>query len=270
MKKKIIVTGGSGFIGTNLIEFYKEKYEILNVDIKYPRNKDHQKFWKKVDILNEDSLTKVFSEFQPNYIFHMAARTDLDGENLEDYNANIDGVKNILYAIQNINSLEKIIFASSRLVCEIGYEPKDEFDYKPSTVYGESKIIGEKIVREYKDLKANWLIVRPTSLWGPWFDVPYKNFFDIIEKGFYYHPKNKQIFKKFGFVLNSVYILDKLIYNSSLNTKTVYLSDFDDLEVKKWANLISNNFHGKNVKEIPFFILKICITSTPNPPQFPS
>ncbi|MGY0408121.1 MAG: NAD-dependent epimerase/dehydratase family protein [Polaribacter sp.] len=257
MKKRILVTGGSGFIGTNIIEFYKDNCDVLNIDIEAPRNINHTHYWKKIDILNSESLNKVFSSFKPDFVLHMAARTDLDGENLEDYDANIKGVENIIKATNNTLSIKKIIFASSRLVCEIGYEPKDEFDYKPSTIYGESKIIGEKIVRKAEITNADWLLVRPTSLWGPWFGVPYKNFFDIIERQLYFHPKGEKIYKKFGFVLNCVHILDVLLKNDTLNERTIYLSDFKELEVKEWADIISNHFHGKKVKQIPFFVLKM-------------
>lgn len=257
MKSRILVTGGSGFIGTNIIEFYKETCKVLNIDIVAPRNKNHIPYWKNVDILDIISLQNAFSNFKPEFVLHMAARTDLNGGSLNEYNANIKGVENIIEAVNNTSSIKKIIFASSRLVCEIGYEPKDEFDYKPSSIYGESKILGEKIVRESKMPNVDWLIVRPTSLWGPWFDIPYKNFFDAIEKKYYYHPKSIKIYKKFGFVLNSVYILNKLLQDNSLNTKTVYLSDYNQLEVKNWANLISNHFHNQDVKEISFAILKI-------------
>tara|TARA_R110001606_G_scaffold69735_5_gene159454 strand:+ start:1765 stop:2730 length:966 start_codon:yes stop_codon:yes gene_type:complete len=254
--KRILVTGGSGFIGTNIIDFYKDSSIVLNLDIKEPKNPAHLKYWEKQDILELESLIKAFKKFKPDFVLHMAARTDLDGRDLLDYDANINGVKNIIEAVNSTPSIKKIIFASSRLVCEIGYEPKNEFDYKPTTVYGESKIIGEKIVRETEILNADWLIVRPTSLWGPWFGIPYRTFFDTIEKKLYYHPKDKKVYKKFGFVLNSVHILNVLLHESSLNTKTVYLSDFKDLEVKAWADLISNHFHDQNVKQIPFFILK--------------
>jgi nucleoside-diphosphate-sugar epimerase len=257
MKKKIIVTGGSGFIGTNIIEFYKDKHEVLNLDIESPRNIKHKKYWREINILDAKSLNNVFLQFQPDYVIHMAARTDLDGKSLEEYRANVKGVENVIIATNKTPSIKKIIFASSRLVCEIGYEPKDEFDYKPSTIYGESKIIGEKIVRDSKIENANWIIVRPTSLWGPWFGAPYKNFFDIIERKLYFHPKGDKIHKKFGFVLNCVSILDALLKDDTLNKKTVYLSDFDELEVKIWADMISNCFHNTKVKQIPYFVLKI-------------
>ena len=256
MQERILVTGGSGFIGTNIIDFYKDSSVVLNLDIKEPRNSAHIDYWGKQDILERDTLIKAFKRFKPDFVLHMAARTDLDGKELLDYDSNINGVKNIIEAVNSTPSIKKIIFASSRLVCKIGYEPKNEFDYKPTTVYGESKIIGEKIVRETKFLNADWLIVRPTSLWGPWFGIPYRTFFDTIEKKLYFHPKDKKVYKKFGFVLNSVHILNVLLRENSLNTKTVYLSDFKDLEVKAWADLISNHFHNQNVKQIPFFILK--------------
>lgn len=256
MKKRILVTGGSGFIGTNIIEFYKNDFEVLSIDFLKPRNENHIGYWKNVDILDEDSIISVFKDFQPHYVFHMAARTDLDGKTLEDYNANIQGVNNIIRALSYCSSLEKTIFASSRLVCEIGYNPKDEFDYKPSTVYGESKIVGEKIVRESKELNSDWIIVRPTSLWGPWFDIPYKSFFDSINKKVYVHPKGIAIHKKFGYVQNSVHIMDKLLYDKELNGHTVYLSDFKTLEVKEWADIISLKFHGKKVKTVPIQVLR--------------
>lgn len=254
---KILITGGSGFIGTNLVEFYKDNFEVLNLDCKEPRNKEHLAYWKKLNILDKNHLINQFKGFQPDFVLHMGARTDLEGETLKEYDANIQGVINIIEAINQTKSIKKVIFASSRLVCEIGYKPKDEFDYKPSTVYGESKIIGENIVRESKLRDTDWVIVRPTSLWGPWFDIPYKNFFDSINKKVYMHPKGKTIFKKFGFVNNCVFILDKLIKDNSLNGKTVYLSDFKLLEVKNWADLISQNFHGKDVKTVPFFLLRL-------------
>ncbi|GAA4891316.1 NAD(P)-dependent oxidoreductase [Flaviramulus aquimarinus] len=257
MKKRILVTGGSGFIGTNIIEFYKDNFEVVSIDCAKPRNKNHIGFWKNVDILDEKLTISVFKDFQPHYVFHMAARTDLEGKTLKDYSANIQGVENVIKALNYSSSLEKVIFASSRLVCEIGYNPKDEYDYKPSTIYGESKIIGEKIVRDSKELTSNWVIVRPTSLWGPWFDIPYKSFFDSINKKVYVHPKGLEIHKKFGYVENCVHIMDKLIYDKELNGQTIYLSDFKTLEVKQWADIISQKFHGKKVKSVPIQVLKL-------------
>lgn len=254
--KKILITGGSGFIGTNLIEFYKDKVDVLNIDIVKPRNNEHIQYWKQVDIIDHKELYSVVKEFNPDVVIHMAARTDLDGKSLEEYSANIQGVKNIIEVTNKIDNITKVIFASSRLVSKIGYKPQDELDYCPTTIYGESKVIGEKLVRENKEFSKKWILLRPTSIWGPWFDIPYKNFFTTIEKNRYVHPKNRKIHKLFGYVKNAVYIIDKLIDNDELNSRTVYLSDFEALEVNNWADLISHKFHKKNVNQVPLFILK--------------
>lgn len=254
---RILITGGSGFIGTNLVEYYKDSDNIVNIDIAKPRNKDHDKYWKELDILNFDELKEFCSKFKPEFIIHMAARTDLDGKNIEAYDANILGVKNIIEVAESLKNVKKVIFASSRLVCKIGYQPRDEYDYCPTTLYGQSKMIGEKIVRNSNIKNFDWVIVRPTSIWGPWFDVPYKNFFDTISKRRYFHPKNQTILKSFGFVGNSIFIIDQILKKDKLlSNKTIYLCDYKPLNIQNWANLISKGFGFSNVKELPLFLLK--------------
>ena len=262
---KILVTGGSGFIGTNLIDFYlKRNFEIYNIDIKKPRNKKHYKNWIKLDILDKNTLISYITKLQPEYIFHMAARTDLLGKNIDEYKANIEGVENLLEAIKTLKSLKKIIFFSSMLVCEIGYSPKAISDYKPSTAYGKSKMIGEKIVLHFfksshKSLnkKINWIIVRPTSIWGPWFSAPYKEFFRLIIKSKYFHPGRLDIFRSFGFVLNTVYQLDKLAFSKNISAKEnfFYLADYNPISIRVWANLIQKKVGAKKIKTAPVFVL---------------
>jgi nucleoside-diphosphate-sugar epimerase len=72
-KQKIIITGGSGFIGTNLVEHYKDNYEVLNIDIVSPRNNAHKIYWEKIDILDNEHLVEAFKEFRPDFLFHMAS-----------------------------------------------------------------------------------------------------------------------------------------------------------------------------------------------------
>ncbi len=135
---KVAITGGSGFIGTNLVErFLAKGWDVLNLDVAQPRNDQQASYWKRADILDRDSIIESLSDYQPKIVLHMAARTDLD-ENLDirGYAANIDGVANVIEAVRRAGSVERTLFASSRLVFEIGYTPKSEVDYKPSTLYG--------------------------------------------------------------------------------------------------------------------------------------
>ena len=170
---KILLTGGSGFVGTNLLEkLVNEGYEVLNIDIEKPKDKNHLKYWQNIDITNLILLKESIDNFAPNYIVHLAARTDLDGKSLQDYNSNILGVENLMNVANELETLKKIIITSSMLVCYGGYYPKDQFDYAPSTVYGESKVKTEEIVWKNKPL-CDWAIIRPFFYLGAmvWYTV---------------------------------------------------------------------------------------------------
>jgi nucleoside-diphosphate-sugar epimerase len=257
---RIFITGGSGFIGTNLVEFFsRSNVEVINYDTKPPRNPLHHLYWHQGDLLNPNELRSTVQNFSPDIILHMAARTDLRGSTLEEYAVNTDGVENLIAAVDGLSSLQRIIFASSRLVCKIGYQPKDEFDYCPTTIYGQSKVLGERIVRNsLSRLGCVSIIVRPTSIWGPWFDIPYKNFFLAISTGRYFHPGQHQISKSYGFVGNTVYELDKLIHASeeAISGMTIYLADYPPIEVSEMANMIQKEFGAPIIKNYGLRVLR--------------
>ena len=178
---KLLITGGSGFIGTNLINHLLKlkEYILLSIDVNQPKIEEHKHLWKLVDICDVTLLKKTIKEFQPDYVIHLAARTDLLGKELLSYNANIGGVINLLDALEEVPNLKRAIFASSMYVCEPGYMPKDSEDYAPHTLYGESKVKTEKIIKS-RNPQYIWSIFRPTSIWGPWVGEPYDKFFRIV------------------------------------------------------------------------------------------
>jgi GlcNAc-P-P-Und epimerase len=256
---KILVTGGSGFIGTNLIEHYKSiGDEVFSIDIKHPRNIEHIDQWHKVDILDKDKLTTIIKEIEPNIVFHMAARTDLNGLNVDSYDVNTKGIENLISALNEIKTLDFVVFASSMLVCRLGYKPSSEVDYCPNTPYGESKVIGEGLIRS-SNIRFPWVIVRPTSIWGPWFATPYRDFFDMIRKGFYVHPKGVRVRRSYGFIYNSIFQLSRIAdrLNDSLVGKTIYLADYQPIELKSWSENIQKSLKVREVKEAPMLLFKV-------------
>jgi len=258
---RVFITGGSGFIGTNLVQSLIDKgNQVVNYDIKAPRNTNHGSFWVRGDIRDLHILNEELGKFNPEYYVHLAARTDLDGKDIIDYSANTEGVRNVIKSTEKCPSLKRVIFTSSRLVCKIGYQPKADDDYCPDTFYGESKVIGERLVRENaSNIPCTWLLLRPTSIWGPWFDTPYKEFFLSILNSYYYHPRGQRILKSFGYVGNSVYMIEKMLLcdKSLVQGKTLYLTDYPPIEVKEWAGLIANNSGHRAPLEIPLFLLKM-------------
>ena len=248
------MTGGSGFVGTNLVgHFASAGAEVVNFDIVPPRNESHIAYWKRVDILDLCGLDTYIARFQPEIVLHMAARTDLYGQSREDYVTNIAGVSNLIKCLRQSASPRLVIFASSMLVCRLGYLPNHELDFCPSTAYGLSKSIGEKLVRKEAESIFPWIILRPTSLWGPWFSTPYRDFFSAIGKGRYFHPRGTEIRRSYGFVLNSVRQIERLIDldGSDLVGRAVYLADYQPTELSSWAREIQTCLGAPPVRELP-------------------
>lgn len=254
----ILVTGGSGFIGTNLIEsFLSAGHEVLNIDIKGPKNSEHYEVFKKIDILDRKSLSDIISDFMPEQVVHLAARTDLhEKKDLDGYSVNTLGVKNMVHAVSNQSSVKKCIFASTKLVCPTDYTPKSDNDYCPNTLYGKSKVVGEDIVKNSTTMKCDWCIIRPTSIWGPGSDSPnnpYGKFFKMVASGWYFHPGNINSQRSYGYVRNGVFQIIKLLEapREQIHGKVFYMTDYDVFSIKDWANVISLKTRNKKVPVIP-------------------
>ena len=260
----IIITGGSGFIGTNLMEYFiQKKYKIYNFDIRQPQNKKHQKYWHKVNLSNYSALSILLQKIQPQYIVHLAAKADLNGKEDKDYDINIKSVKNIIKFCRENGNIIRVIFASTMLVNQTGYKSNGILNHNANTLYGKSKAIGENEVLNNKDLFTDLCIIRPTSIWGEWFNEPYKNFFDFVLSGKYFHPGNNSCKKTFGYVGNTVFQIDKLLFADShkVRNKIFYIGDNPPVNISKWADEIAIQAKVRKPRKIPLFIFRLLAVS---------
>jgi len=255
----ILVTGGSGFIGTNLIEklIALPFYTIINIDNAKPKIDSHLKHWKECDILDSNQVNQVFNFFKPEIVIHLAARTDTDpNTKIEDYIVNTQGSSNIIKAIKQTKAVKLAIMTSTQFVNQYNGAPKHDEDYAPHTIYGESKIIMEKEIRN-ANLTCTWTIIRPTNIWGPWhIRYPYE-FWKIVSKGLYFHPGNKPVIRSYGYVGNVVSQIIAIINSpyEKIHKQVLYVGD-TPIDVFDWVNGFSINQIGKPVKVIPRFFLK--------------
>jgi GlcNAc-P-P-Und epimerase len=259
IRPRAVVTGGSGFIGTNLVEhLLRADWEVLSLDCEPPRNERHRPRWQHCDVLHAEELTAHVSNFAPHTVFHLAARTDLNGADLGAYSTNTLGVRNLIDGLRYVPHLRRALFFSSMLVCKLGYMPKTDTDYCPTTVYGESKAEGERLVRSLAGEAYSWAIVRPTSHWGPWFRVPYRSFFDAVVTGSYVHPRGQDPRRTYGFVGNSVAQIEAIACadSSRVHRSLFYLGDYDSVSVLNWANVIRGRLRKPPVRELPLFVFQ--------------
>ncbi len=257
--RRILITGGSGFIGTNLVEHARRagSTEVVNYDRREPRCEAHRDLWSRGDVLGGAAeLLAVMKDFRPTHLVHLAARTDLDGRTMDDYAVNVEGLRIVLDCASRFGSLERAIYASSRLVCELGVVPRSEYDYCPPNLYGRSKVIGEQLVRA-SDHRVGWVIVRPTSIWGPWGRAPYRDFFLSLARGTYVHPGRERIRKHYGYVGNTAFQLDRLLTApiARVQGRTFYLADPDPIEVLAFATAIRRALGSSPPRSVPVTLM---------------
>jgi len=259
---KVLITGSSGFIGSALMTYLLRKgFSVMGIDINDPPYTGHRKFWKKVDILDKTSLHNAMIRFGPSHLVHLAARTDLGlDDDVEGFRANTEGVRNVLDICRILPELQMAIFASTILVCEPGYIPKADDDYYPTTPYGKSKVIGERIVRDAdNDLNFTWSIIRPTSIWGPGYGSHYLDFFRTIARGWYFHPGKANNLTVYGYIGNAVYQIEKLMVANpdKVHGKVFYIGDYWPTRLKEWAALIHSELGKRKVKVLPDGLVRL-------------
>ena len=179
--KKVIVTGGLGFIGSNLINILARKYFVINIDkVTYASNFKNinpsiknYKFYKQ-DINNKTFIKSILKKYQPSIIFNLAAEThvdrSIDGPK-QFIESNILGVFNLLESIRNYKKKIKLIHISTDEVygdIKKNHMSKEEDRYNPSSPYSASKASGDLLIKSYiRTYKIPAIITNCCNNFGP-------------------------------------------------------------------------------------------------------
>ena len=252
---KVVVTGASGLIGRWVVErLLKEQVETIGIDIAPPVVVAPGYQHCAGNILDGPFLNSILLEHTPKIVIHLAARIDLHGRHVDDYPANIDGVRNVVAAARLAGSVRRVIYTSSQLVCRVGYIPKSDTDYCPDTPYGESKAFTERIVRETAGDGVEWVLCRPTTVWGPHMSEHYQRFLKYIQSGRYWHFTRRKLYKSYGYVGNVAWQYWKLATAPAgmVHGKTFYLADYDPISLRDYADELQRQLGGKPIPNCPY------------------
>ena len=181
--KKVIVTGGSGFIGSNLVKYLlKKKYFVINIDsLKYSANpyntknlsKNKNYIFFKLDLNNKNKISKILKKYKPDGIFNLAAETHVDRSIDTPYNfihSNILGTYNLLESILASKKKIKLIHISTDEVYGdiIKGRSDEKYPYNPSSPYSSTKASADHLVKAYiKTYKIPAIISNCCNNYGP-------------------------------------------------------------------------------------------------------
>ena len=229
---------------------------MLNLDIKPPVLESQLAFWKDREILDSEGLIADFQGFEPDYVIHLAARTDTLSDSIEDYVVNTQGTDNVLLAIKASSAVERVIICSTQFVNQYHGAPRHDLDFAPHTTYGESKVMNERAVRA-TNLECLWAIIRPTNIWGPWHPRYPQEFWRTLGKGMYLHPSGNRVMRSYGYVKNVVYQLTEMLEASPdlVDGKVYYVGD-RPIDLLDWVNGFSEGLRGRKVRIVPRFLLR--------------
>ncbi|SHM58898.1 dTDP-glucose 4,6-dehydratase [Gracilibacillus kekensis] len=192
-RKKILVTGGAGFIGGNFVQYMVDKYseyDIYNLDLltyagdltkhKSIEEKSNYHFVKK-DIADRDAIINLFKEEQFNYVVHFAAESHVDRSITDPgifIHTNVVGTQVLLDASREINIDKFVHVSTDEVYGELEFDPTTFFTedtpLQPNSPYSASKASSDFLVRAYHEtynLPIN--ITRCSNNYGP-FHFPEK------------------------------------------------------------------------------------------------
>lgn len=236
---KIAVIGGSGFVGTRLIEIIKDHFTVSNID------KNHSHFFDNIttigDVRDIESLKSSLAGNDTVVLLAAEHRDDVSPVSLY-YDVNVNGMKNTLEAME-YNGIKKIIFLSSVAVYGLNKKNPDEtHPVDPFNHYGKSKWQAEEVLQQWNETHKDWdiSVVRPTVIFGERNRGNVYNLLNQISGGRFLMVGSGENKKSMAYVGNIVAFIDYLIKEKNEGYSTFNYIDKPDLTMNELVAHVSS------------------------------
>ncbi len=251
---RILVTGGSGFIGTRLIEnLLKDNHDIKIYDKNI--SKTYPNLMSKGDVRDLETLTKACEGI--DLIYNLAAEHADNVTPLSLYkDVNVDGAENVVKAAI-ANNVKNIIFTSSVAVYPLDAgESNEELEPAPFNEYGRTKLAAEKVFKAWqeKDKDNSLFIVRPAAVFGEGNRGNIYNLLKQIHSGKFVNIGKGDNKKSIGYVGNIAAFLASLA-NKKTTVDIYNYADKPDMSAKEMTNYIQKELGRDNkIPTVPYFV----------------
>jgi UDP-glucose 4-epimerase len=236
--KKILITGGAGYIGSHITELLiKKKYEVFiidNLSTGFKKLINKKAIFFKIDLKEKAKIRSLILKYSIDSVIHLAALLDVNESQkkpIKYFQNNVIGTKNLLKASLN-SKVKNFIFSSTAAVYKDGiFKVNEKSPTKPKSNYGKGKLKAEKLIQStFQNTNINYAILR------------------------YFNVCGSSKSNKFG-QINSYDLLFKNLARNSLKKKP-YINIYGNNYKTKDGTCIRDFIHVSDLTDIHFKILK--------------
>lgn len=244
---RILITGSTGLIGTNLVEKLRDKHEVFAITRQ-----------AGLDLRDKESTKFAIETFKPEIVYHLAANAAESRGQVSPIDMTENNLNILLHVlVPSINcKVKRFIYTSSIAVYGEAEVPYSEDDIpKPKDVYGVNKLAGEQIIKILSKVHGfDYTIFRPHNVYGPHQDManPYKNVVALFMRAAIEETPVKlfgkgKMKRAFTYVDDLVGVLEQALDDRFIN-QTVNVGSLHEIDIATLVSLIEK-VSGKTIKK---------------------
>jgi len=257
---RILITGGSGFLGMHLVRFFSQKGFRIRATFNTRKPNDTttgQVEWAKVDYISSSQAWNNLIK-DVDCVIHLIGRAHVFKESgqrdLRKFREiNVYPTQALAESCLHSRKIKRFVFISSvSTVCSSSTQPINELSpCRPETGYGMSKLEAENLLKETLQDKISWCILRPAMIYGPEDPGNMRRLIELVRMGLPLPLANVHNARSFLYIGNLLEIMAKVLDHDNAKFKTYLVSDDESISTPELIRMIAKMLN-KKVLIFPF------------------